>query len=163
MWKKQKDIRWKTHERGAVMQLVEKSLNVFEMLRLHNCFICIGWQSLSDFMIIMKDIQDLRDYVNEIITHFLPRNLTTVEAYNILKLDLILQDGVLISDKDLQAADLHDFLQNVIEMLTEFMTEVQEDFETDENFEQIESLRLFDYSSDIPEDNYPYNQIQFLP
>ncbi|XP_023243830.1 uncharacterized protein LOC111641802 isoform X2 [Centruroides sculpturatus] len=160
---KKKDIRLKTHVRGAVMQLVERSLNVFEMLRLHNCFIYIGPQSLSNFTIIIKNIQELRDYLNEIITYFLPRHLTTVEAYNILKLDLILQNGVLISDKDLQVADLHDFLQNVIEMLTEFMREVHEDFKTEENFEEIVSLSLFDYSSDIPEDNYPYNQIQFLP
>ncbi|XP_023240286.1 nuclear hormone receptor family member nhr-111-like isoform X2 [Centruroides sculpturatus] len=138
---RKKDIRLKTHERGAVMQLVERSLNVFQMLRLHNCFIYIGWQSLEDFIIIIKDIQELRDHVNDIITHSFPRHLTTVEAYNILKLDLILQDDVLITDKHLEVTDLHDFLQNIIENLMDFMTDMLEEFETEENFEQIESLR----------------------
>ncbi|XP_023229875.1 uncharacterized protein LOC111630086 [Centruroides sculpturatus] len=157
------EIRLKTHERGAVMQLVERSLNVHEMLRLHNCFIYIGSESLENFLIIIKDIQELRDHVNNIITHSFLRHLTTVQAYNVVKLDLIMQDDVLITDKHLEVTDLHDFLNNIIENLMDFMTDMLEKFETDENFEQIESLSLFDYSSDIPEDNYPYNQIRYVP
>ncbi|XP_023228222.1 nuclear receptor subfamily 2 group C member 1-A-like [Centruroides sculpturatus] len=119
--------------------------------------------SFPSFRRLSEERKELRDGVNEVITDSLPRHLTTVEACNILKLHLILEDDVLITDKDLQEGDLYDFLDNIIQMLMEFMTVMHEEFETEENFEQIESLSLFDYSSDIPEDNYPYNQIRFVP
>ncbi|XP_023243805.1 nuclear hormone receptor family member nhr-111-like isoform X1 [Centruroides sculpturatus] len=165
---RKKEIRLNTHERGAVMQLVERSLNVHQMLRLHNCFLYIGLQSLSNFILIIKDIQELRDHVYYII--YYPNHLSIEETCNVLKLDLILQNDVSITDTDLLQNNHHGFLESVdgllesiIQGLQQFMTDMHEEFETDENFEQIESLSLFDDYPDIPEHDYPYDQIQFLP
>ncbi|XP_023213300.1 uncharacterized protein LOC111616102 [Centruroides sculpturatus] len=114
------------------------------------------------------DIQELRDHVNYII--YYPNYLTVEEAYNVLKVDLILQNDVSITDTDLLQNNLHgllelinEFLESIIQRLQMFMTEMHEEFETEENFEQIESLSLFDYSSDIPEHDFPYDQIRILP
>ncbi|XP_023243884.1 uncharacterized protein LOC111641856 isoform X2 [Centruroides sculpturatus] len=155
-------VRSRSSVKGAIMQLIERSLCVYLMLRLHNCFLYTTTTS-DKLLAIIKSTRDFRDDVLHALTESEATKITTLEAFNIMKLQLTLNDDVLILKKDLDfASNLQSSFQTLINTVSE-LTNTISCFKNRENFEAIESLNLFDYSSDIPEGKYPYNQIRFRP
>ncbi|XP_023228239.1 nuclear hormone receptor-like 1 [Centruroides sculpturatus] len=155
-------VRSRSSVKGAIMQLIERSLCVYLMLRLHNCFLYTTTTS-DKISAIIKSTRDFRDDVSHALTESEATKITKLEAFNIMKLQLTMNDDLLILKKDLDlASNLQSSFQRLINTVSE-LTNAISCFRNRENFDAIESLNLFDYSSDIPEGKYPYNQIRFCP
>ncbi|XP_023240847.1 uncharacterized protein LOC111639253 [Centruroides sculpturatus] len=154
---KQKEcIRSKSCVYGAIMQLIERSLYVYRAIRLHNCFIFNVESTDILFVNLIRYLVAFRDDI---------RNITeNVEEFYVMKLQLALRDDVVMMDTNLTVRRRsRKMLENIAKKVLKLMKESSGHslFEGKENFQEIESLNLFRYSSDIPEYCRPYNNINF--
>ncbi|XP_023229716.1 uncharacterized protein LOC111629976 isoform X2 [Centruroides sculpturatus] len=149
-------VRLKSHVYGAIMQLIERSLYVYRTIRLHNCFLYNMKPTDILFFNLIKSLIDFRDGIKN--------STENIKEFHVKKLQFTLQDDVVLRDSSLKVRkSSRNMLENIADKVLEVMKENSRHllFEGKENFRKIESLNLFDYSSNIPEEDYPYNKIDF--
>ncbi|XP_023243915.1 nuclear hormone receptor family member nhr-111-like isoform X2 [Centruroides sculpturatus] len=104
---RKKSLRLRSYAKGTILQLIERSLNVYEMLRLHNSFICCMTDVDMIFLNLIRLISDSRSNYFKIAKRLEASGMTHMEAFSALKLQLALPQAYLTILRTFPKINIH--------------------------------------------------------